>query len=67
MQKQDMFLIYYQNFKSFGSIVFEISLSPIRKISFREKREFKDSSTILQYIAICCIFYSIQAINRTYN
>jgi len=35
MQKQNMFLTYYQNFKSFGSVVFEIS--PARKMSFREK------------------------------
>jgi len=31
-----MFLIYYQNFKSFGLVVFEIS--PAQKMSFQEKR-----------------------------
>jgi len=36
MQKQDIFLTYYQNFKLFGSLIFEISLS--RKMLFREKR-----------------------------
>jgi len=34
MQKQDMFLTYYQNFKSFDSVVFEISLSLAQKMSF---------------------------------
>jgi len=57
-------LTYYQNFKSSFSVLSEISLSPARKISFREKRV---SSTILQYIAICCIFYNIQAIDYTCN
>jgi len=34
MRKQYMFLTYYQNFKLFGSVVFEISLSPAWEMSF---------------------------------
>jgi len=43
---QDMFLTYYQNFKSFGSVVFEISLSSAQKMSFRVKRVLKIQDTI---------------------
>jgi len=38
MREQDIFLTCHQNFKSFDSVVFEISLSPARKMSFLEKR-----------------------------
>jgi len=35
--RKDMFLTYYKNFRSFGSVVFVISLSLARKMSFQEK------------------------------
>jgi len=58
-------LTYYQNFKSFGSVVYEIAVISSKKCF--EKNMFKDSNTILQYIAVYCTCYSMQAINHTYN
>jgi len=66
MRKQDMFLTYYQNFKSFSSIFFRYHCRQLEKYRF-EKNAFKDSSIILQYNNILYIFCNIQAINYTYN